>query len=169
MRICSSSVAGTEKAGWPTSSRCQPAGCTRCPKDFTDYQAALIEPLATPVHAVRLAGDLTGKTVAILGAGTIGLLALIAARRAGAAKIVSTDTLASKRDLALALGADAAVDARVADLAGAVRGELGESADVVFDCVANQATLGEAIKMAIKGGTVVVLGGPRMPAPSTCP
>jgi threonine dehydrogenase-like Zn-dependent dehydrogenase len=42
-----------------------------------------------------------------------------------------------------------------------VRGELGESADVVFDCVANQATLGEAIKMAIKGGTVVVLGGPR--------
>ena len=42
-----------------------------------------------------------------------------------------------------------------------VRAELGESADVVFDCVANQATLGEAIKMAIKGGTVVVLGGPR--------
>jgi 2-desacetyl-2-hydroxyethyl bacteriochlorophyllide A dehydrogenase len=133
----------------------------KVPKNFTDYQAALIEPLATPVHAVRLAGDLTGKKVVILGAGTIGLLTLIAARRAGAAKIVSTDPLVAKRELALTLGADAVVDAGVDDLAGVVRGELGESADVVFDCVANQATLGEAIKMAIKGGTVVVLGGPR--------
>ena len=53
------------------------------------------------------------------------------------------------------------VDAGVDDLAAVVRAELGESADFVFDCVANQATLGEAIKMAIKGGTVVVLGGPR--------
>ena len=133
----------------------------KIPKTFSDFQAALIEPLATPVHAVRLAGDLAGKTVAILGAGTIGLLTLIAVRRAGAAKIVSTDMLAHKRDLALALGADAVVDAGVEDLAGVVRAELGESADVGFDCVANQATLGEAIKMAVKGGTVVVLGGPR--------
>ena len=133
----------------------------KIPENFTNHQAALIEPLATPVHAVRLAGNLAGKTVAILGAGTIGLLTLIVVRRAGAAKIVSTDVLASKRDLASALGADAVVDAGSEDLAGLVRAELGESADVVFDCVANQATLGEAIKMAIKGGTVVVLGGPR--------
>ena len=136
----------------------------KIPNTFSDYQAALIEPLATPVHAVRLAGDLTGKTVAILGAGTIGLLTLIAVRRAGATKIVSTDTLATKRDLALAMGADAVVDAAVDDLAGVVREELGESADVVFDCVATQVTLGEATKMAIKGGTVVVLGGTRKPA-----
>ena len=136
----------------------------KVPEAFSDYQAALIEPLATPVHAVRLAGDLAGKTVAILGSGTIGLLALTADRRAGAGKVLSTDTLAAKRRLALALGADAVVDAGVDDLAGVVRGELGESVDVVFDCVANQATLGEAVKMAIKGGTVVVLGGARKPA-----
>jgi len=133
----------------------------KVPKDFTDFQAVLIEPLATPVHAVRLAGNLEGAKVAILGSGTIGLLALTAARRAGADLIVSTDPLASKRELALALGADAAVDAGIEDLAGAVRGELGESADFVFDCVAYEATLAQAVKMAIKGGTVVVLGGPR--------
>jgi 2-desacetyl-2-hydroxyethyl bacteriochlorophyllide A dehydrogenase len=133
----------------------------KVPEGFSDYQAALIEPLATPVHAVRLAGNLGGRKVAILGSGTIGLLALTAARRAGADKIVSTDTLASKRELALALGADAVIDAAADDLAGVVRGELGESADVVFDCVANEATVGQAIKMAVKGGTVVVLGGPR--------
>ena len=135
----------------------------KIPASFSDYQAALIEPLATPVHAVRLAGDLAGKTVAVLGAGTIGLLTLVAARHAGAGTIVSTDTLAAKRDLALALGATAAVDAQADDLARVVRGELGESADFVFDCVANQATVESAIKMAVKGGTVVVVGGARKP------
>jgi 2-desacetyl-2-hydroxyethyl bacteriochlorophyllide A dehydrogenase len=135
----------------------------KVPQTFTDYEAALIEPLATPVHAVRLAGDLRGKTVAVLGSGTIGLLALIAARRAGASRVVSTDTLLHKRELALQLGADAVVDAGTQDVAGAVRAALGESGDVVFDCVANQQTVPEAIKIALKGGTVVVVGGARKP------
>lgn len=133
------------------------------PQEFTDYEAALIEPLATPVHAVRLAGDLRGKAVVVLGAGTIGLLTLLAARRAGARRVVSTDMLAKKRELAIKLGADAVVDAGLPDLAGAVRSELGESGDVVFDCVANQQTVPEAIKIALKGGTVVVVGGARKP------
>jgi 2-desacetyl-2-hydroxyethyl bacteriochlorophyllide A dehydrogenase len=135
----------------------------KVPEAFSDYEAALIEPLATPVHAVRLAGDLTGKTVAILGSGTIGLLTLIAARHAGARRTVSTDRLAVKRQLALDLGADAVVDASVDNLAGVVRAELGESVDVVFDCVAHQDTLDESVKMAIKGGTVVIVGGARKP------
>jgi 2-desacetyl-2-hydroxyethyl bacteriochlorophyllide A dehydrogenase len=136
----------------------------KVPGAFTDYQAALIEPLATPVHAARLAGDLADKTVAVLGAGTIGLLQLIAARQAGARKVLSTDPLAFKRELALALGADAVIDAGADDLAAAVRAEIGESVDVVFDCVANQATVDAAIRMAVKGGTVVVVGGARRQA-----
>ncbi|UKY54176.1 zinc-dependent alcohol dehydrogenase [Streptomyces inhibens] len=133
------------------------------PEDFTDHQAALIEPLATPVHAVRLAGDLRDKAVAVLGAGTIGLLVMAAARHQGARKIVMTDTLAGKRELALRLGADAVVDATRTDLAQAVRTELGESADVVFDCVSIQPTVESAIQMVLKGGTVVVVGGARRP------
>ena len=97
----------------------------KIPATFSDYQAALVEPLATPVHAVRLAGDLAGKTVAVLGAGTIGLLTLVAARHAGARKIVSTDTLAAKRDLAVALGAAAAVDARSRRLSPGGAGRAG--------------------------------------------
>ncbi len=135
----------------------------KIPQHFTDFEAALIEPLATPVHAVRLAGELRGRAVAVLGAGTIGLLTLIAARRAGASRVVRTDTFVHKRELALQLGADAVVDAGVEDLADAVKAELGESGDVVFDCVANQQTLPEAVRIALKGGTVVVVGGARRP------
>lgn len=135
----------------------------RIPSGFTDHQAALIEPLATPVHAVRVVGDLTGKAVVVLGAGTIGLMTLIAARDAGARTVISTDMLANKRQMALDLGADAVVDASTEDLAGAVRGELGESADVVLDCVSVQATVDSAVKMAVKGGTVGVIGGSRKP------
>lgn len=137
------------------------------PDSFTDEQAALIEPMATPVHAVRLAGEgedgLSGKAVAILGAGTIGLLVLAAARHLGARRVVVTDLLESKRERAMRLGADAVVDAAAADVVGQVRSELGESADVVFDCVAIQATVTQAVQMALKAGTVVVVGVPVSP------
>ncbi|MGC0363474.1 2-desacetyl-2-hydroxyethyl bacteriochlorophyllide A dehydrogenase [Rhodococcus sp. 27YEA15] len=131
------------------------------PDTFTDLQAAMIEPLATPVHAVRLAGDLTGKTVVVLGSGTIGLLTQIAARHAGARVVIGTDVRQVKRDVSLRLGADAVLDAAREDLAAAVRAELGESADVVFDCVSIESTVNAAIAMAVKGGTVVVVGGPK--------
>lgn len=130
------------------------------PDDLDDLTAALIEPLSTPVHAVRLAGDLAGRAVAVLGAGPIGLLVLAVVRAHGARRVVVTDVLAAKRERALALGADDVVDAAAPDAADQVRAALGESADVVFDCVAVQATLGQAVALAGKGGTVVVVGVP---------
>jgi 2-desacetyl-2-hydroxyethyl bacteriochlorophyllide A dehydrogenase len=134
------------------------------PDRLTDFHAVLIEPLSTPIHAVRLAGpDLTGKTVAILGAGTIGLLTLAAARHAGAARVAVADLLPGKRDLAGKLGADSVHDAGAPDLVDAIRDDLGTSADVVFDCVAGQRTINQAIAIAVKGGTVVVVGVPAAP------
>lgn len=130
------------------------------PDDIDDLAAALIEPLSTPVHAGRIAGPLRGKAVAVLGAGTIGLLMLAVARWSGAAKVVVTDPLPAKRDIALRLGADAVVDALAPDVVAQVRSALGESADVVFDCVAVKSTTLAAIEMALKGGTVVVVGVP---------
>jgi threonine dehydrogenase-like Zn-dependent dehydrogenase len=130
------------------------------PDDLDDDQAALIEPLSTPVHAVRISGLEPGQAIVILGAGTIGLMTLAAARRAGAGRIVVTDVLESKRATALALGADAAIDAAASDLIASIREALGESADVVFDCVAVQATINVAIGTALKNGTVVVVGVP---------
>jgi len=130
------------------------------PADLSLRAAALIEPLSTPVHAVRLAGDVEGRTVAILGAGTIGLLVLSVVLAHGARRVVVTDVLAAKRDRAVSLGADLAVDAAAPDVVAQVRAGLGESADVVFDCVAIGPTVNAAIQMADKGGTVVVVGVP---------
>jgi L-iditol 2-dehydrogenase len=130
------------------------------PDELDDQAAALIEPLSTPVHAVRLAGGVAGRTVAILGAGSIGLLLLRAVVSQGAKRVVVTAPRPERRQLALALGADAAVDAYADDAVAQVRTALGESADVVFDCVANQSTTRQAIGMADKGGTVVVVGVP---------
>lgn len=134
------------------------------PKGFTDEQAALVEPFATPVHAVKLSFigsvDLSGKSVAIIGAGTIGLLTLAAAKHYKAKKIVVTDLLEGKRDRALRLGADAVVNAGDLDVVDQVRSILGESADIVFDCVSIQTTVNQAIAMADKAGTVVIVGVP---------
>ncbi|MFY0408360.1 zinc-dependent alcohol dehydrogenase [Solicola sp. PLA-1-18] len=130
------------------------------PDDLDDLQAVLVEPLSTPVHAVRLAGDVTGRSVVVLGAGTIGLLVGAAARHRGARTVVMTDVREDKRERALRLGADHVVDAAADDVVEQVRSVLGESADVVFDCVAVQPTVEAAIAMALKGGTVVVVGVP---------
>jgi 2-desacetyl-2-hydroxyethyl bacteriochlorophyllide A dehydrogenase len=125
--------------------------------DELDWRtAALIEPLSTPVHAIRLAGDVKDRAVAILGAGTIGLLILRVAQARGARRVVMTARSAANRERAIAFGADAAV----APDPDAVRAALGESADVVFDCVAEQSTMSQAIAVANKSGTVVVVGVP---------
>jgi threonine dehydrogenase-like Zn-dependent dehydrogenase len=133
------------------------------PDDLDWRTAALIEPLSTPVHAIRLAGGVAGRAVAILGAGTIGLLLLRVARAHGVRRVVLTARSAANRERALRFGADAAVPPS----AGAVREALGESADVVFDCVAEQSTITDAIAIANKAGTVIVVGVP--PADVTVP
>jgi 2-desacetyl-2-hydroxyethyl bacteriochlorophyllide A dehydrogenase len=130
------------------------------PDVLDDHAAALIEPLSTPVHAVRLAGDVAGRSVAVLGAGTIGLLTLAVLRAHGAGPVVSTDPNLAKRQRAAALGADATIDARSPDVTGQVREALGGSADIVFDCVSVQSSLDQAIGIADKGGTVMVVGVP---------
>jgi 2-desacetyl-2-hydroxyethyl bacteriochlorophyllide A dehydrogenase len=130
------------------------------PDTLDDHTAALIEPLSTPVHAVRLAGDVAGRSVAVLGAGTIGLFTLAVLRAHGAGKVVSTDPLPAKRERAAALGADVTIDAGAPDVAGQVRKALGGSADIVFDCVSIQSSMDQAIAIADKGGTVVVVGVP---------
>jgi 2-desacetyl-2-hydroxyethyl bacteriochlorophyllide A dehydrogenase len=130
------------------------------PDGLDDLTATLIEPLSTPVHAGRIAGPLRDKAVVIMGCGTIGLLMLAVARYQGARRVVMTDPLAAKREIAVRHSADAVVDSTAPDLVEQVRAALGESADVVFDCVAIQPTITAAVHLATKGGTVAIVGVP---------
>ena len=130
------------------------------PDELDDVTAALIEPMSTPVHAVGTAGDVAGKAIAVIGAGTIGLLLVAVLRARNARRIVVTDMLPSKRNRALTLGADAVVDAASADVEQQIRTALAESADVVFDCVAVEPTVRTSVRLASKGGTVVIVGVP---------
>ena len=76
------------------------------PDDLDYATASLIEPLSTPVHAGRIAGPLADKAVVIMGSGTIGLLMLAVARYDGARRVVMTDPLPAKREIALQVADD---------------------------------------------------------------
>lgn len=110
--------------------------------------AALAEPLAVGIHAAARAPDL--HRVLIIGGGTIGLCVLLAARMRGAGPVDVIEPVASKRDLALRLGAQSALPPEALEETG------GYSA--VFDCVAAQATLDAACRATIGGGAVIVVG-----------
>jgi L-iditol 2-dehydrogenase len=129
----------------------------RIPDGMSDELAALVEPLATPVHAVRRAGVRAGSRVAVLGAGPIGLLVLVAAKAAGAEVVVVTDVLPEKLDRARRLGAAEALRADAPDLVDRAAAVL-HGADVVFDCVASGGSMAQAVELVDKGGTVMVVG-----------
>ena len=126
-----------------------------------DDHAILIEPLATPVHAVRRAaetvGDLRDRPVVVIGAGPIGLFVLLALREAGA-KVVVADLLASKRERAERLGAAGTFDPTASDAVTSALALLGGPAAVVVDCVARESSVAQAIELVDKGGAVMVVG-----------
>jgi L-iditol 2-dehydrogenase len=132
----------------------------RVPEALSDAEAAMVEPLSTATHAVRCAGVLRGRTLAILGGGTVGLLCLVAALDAGSKRVVVTDLQPSKRERAVGLGASAAIDGASSTATTEIKDVLGGRPDFVFDCVASQTSISQAIELALKGGTVMVVGVP---------
>ncbi len=127
------------------------------PKNVDDETAQLTEPLAVSVHALRLAGLELGQRVLVLGAGTIGLTAIAAARAGGAGEIVATARRPQQKEAALALGA-----ARVFDPAES--GELmswsfDNPVDVVVETVGDAATsLDLAVSCVRPGGMISIVG-----------
>ena len=133
----------------------------RAPEGIADDRAALAEPAAVAAHAVGRAGQQLGDLVAVVGAGTIGLLAAALARLAGASRVVAIDPEPTRRELACSLGADAAFAS-----AGDVGRWLsdhghGLGADVVYECAGHPAAVGAAMVAARPSGTVVLVGVPR--------
>lgn len=128
----------------------------RLPAAVTGLEQALVEPLAVARRAVTRGGVGPGDSVAILGGGPIGQAILAWVRHLGVEQITVTDPSASRRALALQLGATRAVDP-IADELGLLELVLA-SASVVFECVGRPGMINQAMDVASVDGRVVVVG-----------
>ncbi|MGD2175662.1 MAG: NAD(P)-dependent alcohol dehydrogenase [Candidatus Brocadiaceae bacterium] len=126
----------------------------RLPESVSMEAGATVEPLAVGLHAVGLVGLGPGERVAVLGTGPIGLLAIAAARAAGATEVAAVDLVPMRLEFALRMGATVAVNAGEEDASVA----LADWADVVLDCVAVSQTLTQAFDIIRPGGRVAWVG-----------
>jgi len=125
---------------------------------LTAGEAAMAEPLAVTLHATTRAGGMLGKRVLVTGCGPIGVLSILAARRAGAAEIVATDL----SDFTLALAAKAGAD-RVINTGGNPDALAAYSADkgyfdVLYECTGVAAALAGGIAALRPRGVILQLG-----------
>ena len=136
------------------------ADATQCvvADGLTPAQAAMAEPLAVVLHAAKQAGDLLGQRVLITGCGPIGCLAIMVARRAGAAEIIATDLSAFTLAKAKEAGADITVNI-ADDPSGltpyeAQKGQI----DVHFECSGAAPALASGLAALRPRGVLVQLG-----------
>lgn len=123
---------------------------------LTAGEAAMAEPLAVCLHATRLAGGLTGKSVLVTGCGPIGVLSILCARRAGADHIVATDISDFTLGLAKQAGADEVVNVSTDNLDrfAADKGHF----DVLYECSGAQVALAQAVPAMRPRGIIMQLG-----------
>ena len=131
----------------------------RLPDAMEFEEAAMLEAVSVALHAVHLSGSGEDRTALVIGAGMIGLLTMQAARALGYGRVTIGDIDATRLALARTLGADETLDSSGAEWIAAVREKTGgHGADVVFEAVGRNATVGAAIDGVRKGGTVVLIG-----------
>jgi L-idonate 5-dehydrogenase len=125
---------------------------------LTPGEAAMAEPLAVTLHATRRAGEMLGKRVLVTGCGPIGTLAILAARRAGAAEIVATDLSDFTLSLAARVGADRTVNTgQDKDALAPYAADKGYF-DVLYECTGVAAALAAAIGALRPRGVILQLG-----------
>jgi L-iditol 2-dehydrogenase len=140
-----------------------PAECCFPLEDHTTFhQGVLSEPLAIGVYAAKLAGDLTGAHIGILGAGPIGACVLLAARNAGAEKCYITDKLDARLDRVQNIGADWTGNPDKDDVVHAITEQEPTRLDCVFECCGQQEAVDQAIGMLKPGGKLMMVGIPEV-------
>ena len=133
--------------------------CAHLPDTLSDEEGALVEPTEVAVRAVGKSGTRLGDSVAVVGGGTIGLLALQVARAAGAGETYLIEPLAPRRELGLTLGASAVFDPQQSEWETQLRSACGGiGPDVVLECAGGRDTAETAVRVARKGATIVLVG-----------
>lgn len=130
----------------------------KIPDTMTYEQGSMVEPVACCLRGAQLSRYKVGDSVFIHGAGAIGNMNMQIARVSGATKITISDPLAKRRELALKLGADYAIDPTAPSFDKDYRKIYPDGADVVMECAGRTALTGKSVLMAKRGGIVVAFG-----------
>ncbi|AEG61345.1 NAD(P)-dependent alcohol dehydrogenase [Desulforamulus ruminis] len=133
--------------------------------DHMSYEAAsLVEPFSVGLHACKRAGVKPGDTVAVLGLGPVGQLAVVAARAFGATKIIAVDLAPIRLQMAGEMGATTVINAGEQDVYEAIMKETGGvGVDVALETAGSTATNLMAVRVARRGGKVALVGLPPQP------
>ena len=136
--------------------------CFLLPEHVGDLEGSMVESLSNALHIFDRSLHGFIKSVAVIGAGTQGLLALQVARHIGATRIAVTDMVPSRLALASSLGATHTIDVRADDPGGPVEAVLdmtdGRGVDLAVEAVGHTATQEQAVRMLRQGGEAVLLG-----------
>ena len=128
----------------------------KIPDNMTLEQAALVEPTAVAVHAVRQSGLKLGDTVAVFGAGPIGLLVIQSARAAGASKIIAVEVSPERQAFAKKVGVDVVVNPLEVNAVEAIKSHTnGLGVDVAFEVAGIEPTINMAVQSVKTEGNVV--------------
>jgi L-iditol 2-dehydrogenase len=134
--------------------------CFPVPDTIDDEEAALLEPLSVALHAVDLAHIRVASSVAILGAGPIGLLILQVARLAGADPVFVADPLGWRCERAAQCGAVLLAGPPASAPAQVLRETGGRGVDVAIEAAWADASIAQAAAMTRLGGRLVLVGIP---------
>ena len=136
------------------------ASCYKIKNTMTMTQAAISEPLAIGVYAVRQSVPMKGAKVGILGAGPIGFSVLLPAKAQGATEIYVTDKIDARLDIAEKAGATWTGNPDSKDVACEINELQRAQLDVVFDCCGDQQALDQALDILRPGGKLMIIGIP---------
>ncbi|QMV42061.1 zinc-dependent alcohol dehydrogenase [Cohnella cholangitidis] len=129
----------------------------KIPEQFSATAGAMVESAAVAVHAVRRMKAVEGKKIAVLGAGPIGLLIIQVLKAFGAALVVASDPIESRRDIASRLGADIVIDPANENVEERIQAEVGRlGLDGAFDVAGIELTLRQALAITKNGGEIVI-------------
>lgn len=133
------------------------ANVYKLPDTLTLQDGALVEPTAVAVQAIKEADMRFGDTVAVFGVGPIGLLTIIAAKAAGASKILAFDLSDERLKKAQELGATHIFNSGKINPVDAVREEVPDGVDVTFEVAGVGPTFKSAIEVTRPRGTMVII------------
>jgi len=131
------------------------------PPEMSLPEATIIEPLAVVVHSMRFVALSLAETVAVFGAGPIGLMTVICLKLSGAGRVWCVEPVAARRELALQAGADAVLDPAAIDPSREIlRDTGGRGVDVAIDCAAIGGSVNHCLHAVRNAGRVVITGIP---------